>query len=347
MTASPEAALDALAERLDQPVARLDAHHRVVFANAAFVRVFGTAPAAIAQLAADDATKASLVAALSAANEAELPLIDARGQLILTGVDSMPCGEGHVAVLRPKRADAAAEFFLTAASHELRTPLNAVLGFAQMIARGVGGAPSERHADYARSIETGAKLLIGIVDELLAVARDDAAADRLDEGAIDLAALARGQLDLIRPQAEAANVTLAFDSREDGLAISGDARKLAQATLCLLANAVRFSPPGGVVTLGLGRTVDGEIALWVSDQGPGIPPTDARALAEPLFRRDNAYTRRTPGTGLSLAIVRRYVEMHDGRLDIGAGAGGGACVTLRLPAARLLGAATAKRAGIS
>lgn len=347
MSTALEAALDALAERLDQPVVRLDAHRRVTFANAAFVRVFGAAPAAIAQLASDDATKVSLISALSAANEAELPLLDSRGQLILACVDSVPCDQGHVVVLRPKRADAAAEFFLTAASHELRTPLNAVLGFAQMIARGIGGPASEKHAGYARSIETGAELLIGIVDEMLEVARDDAAAERLNEGAVDLAALARGQLDLIRPQAQEARIALAFEAPEMAIAVSGDARKLSQAALCLLANAIKFSPPGGTVTMGLGRTESGEVALWVSDQGPGIPPTDARALAESLHRRDDAAMRRAPGTGLSLAIVRRYAEMHGGQLDIGTGAGGGACVTLRLPASRLLGAAPAKRAGIS
>jgi signal transduction histidine kinase len=347
MNAPLEAALDALAERLDQPVVRLDGHRRVTFANAAFVRVFGAAPAAIAQLASDDATKVSLMAALSAANEAELPLLDSRGQLILACVDSLPCGQGHVVVLRPKRADTAAEFFLTAASHELRTPLNAVLGFAQMIARGIGGPASEKHADYARSIETGAELLIGIVDEMLDVARDDAAAERLNEGAIDLTALTRGQLDLIRPQAEAAGVRLAFEAPQGPLSVSGDARKLSQAALCLLANAIKFSPRNGKVTLGLGRAESGETALWVADQGPGIPPTDARALAESPIRRDDAAMRRAPGTGLSLAIVRRYAEMHDGRLDIGTGADGGARVTLRLPASRRLEAAPAKRAGLS
>ncbi len=347
MTAQLEAALDSLAERLDQPVVRLDADRRIVFANAAFVRVFGTAPETIDRLAGDDTVRASLAAALSAANEAELPLLDARGELALVGVDSMPCGRGHVVVLRLRRADTTTEFFVTAASHELRTPLNAVLGFAQMIARGIGGEASARHADYARSIEAGAKLLIGIVDELLEVARDDAAAEKLSEGAIDLAALARGQIDLVRPQAELAQTTLVLEKPPETLAVLGDARKLAQALLCLLANAIKFSPPGGTVTVGLGRTASGDVALWVADQGPGIPPTDARALAGPSVRRDNAYTRRTPGTGLSLAIVRRYAEMHGGALDVGAGVGGGACVTIRLPAARLLGAAMVKRAGIS
>ena len=71
MTAQLQSTIDALAERLTEPVVRLDAHRRIVFANAAFVRVFGTAPGSIAALAADDAAKASLIAALSAANEAE------------------------------------------------------------------------------------------------------------------------------------------------------------------------------------------------------------------------------------------------------------------------------------
>ncbi len=350
MTVQLKATLDALAERLTEPVVRLDAHRRIVFANAAFVRVFGTAPGSIAALAADDAAKASLIAALSAANEAELPLTDAQGELILVSIDSMRCGDGHVAVLRPQttQASRATDYFLAAASHEMRTPLNAILGFAQMIARGVGGPATDKQREYAESIETGAKLLMGIFEELLEVARGDDTAERLNEAALDLASLARGQLDLVRPQAEDAQVALAMQHPPEPIAISGDARKLSQCVLNMLANAINFAPQGSTVTLGLGRAQDGDVVLWVADQGPGIPPTDIRSLDEKLHQPANGdLIRRTPGTGLGLAIVRRYVELHGGRLDIGTGAGGGACVTLRLPANRLLGAAPAKRAGLS
>jgi signal transduction histidine kinase len=184
MSAALEATLDALAERLDQPVARLDAHHRVAFANAAFVRVFGTAPAAIAQLATDDATKVSLIAALSAANEAELPLIDARGFLVLASVDSLPCGQGRMVILRPKHArpDGAGAALLAQASHALRTPLSAILGFAQMIAGGLAEAKSR---EYARAIETAAGQMARIVEELQRATRDDAAAERLLETPVD------------------------------------------------------------------------------------------------------------------------------------------------------------------
>jgi signal transduction histidine kinase len=177
MSAALEAALDALAERLDQPVVRLDAYHRVTFANAAFVRVFGTAPAAIAQLATDDATKASLIEALSAANEAELPLIDARGFLVLASVDSLPCGQGRMVVLRPRRAlPEGAGQALAQASQALRRPLSTILGFAQMIAGGLAEAKSREHA---RAIETAAGQMARIVEDLQRATRDDAAAERL------------------------------------------------------------------------------------------------------------------------------------------------------------------------
>jgi signal transduction histidine kinase len=184
MSAALQAALDALAERLDQPVVRLDAHHRVTFANAAFVRVFGAAPGAIAQLASDDATKASLIAALSAANEAELPLLDARGGLILTGVDSMPCGEGRVVVLRPRRAvPEAAGDALAQASHALRGPLATILGFAQMIAGGVGSSADPKLRGHAEAIEQAAQAMSGVIDDLARAASDDDAAERLLDAA--------------------------------------------------------------------------------------------------------------------------------------------------------------------
>jgi signal transduction histidine kinase len=349
MTAALKATLDSLAERLDEPVVRLDAHRRIVFANAAFVRVFGTAPGSIAALAVDDAAKASLIAALSAANEAELPLTDAQGQLILVSIDSMRCGDGHVAVLRPRStaASRAADFFLAAASHELRTPLNAILGFAQMIARGVGGPATDKQREYAESIETAAKMLMGIFEELLDVARDDASADRVNETPIDLAALARAQIDLVRPQASEADVALAMRHPPASISIVGDARKLAQAVLNLLANAVKFTPKGSTVTLGVERAPDGDVLLWVADQGPGIPSTDVRSLGENPRPLDAGFVRRTPGTGLGLAIVRRYTDLHGGRLEIGTGENDGARVTIRLPAERALDAAQTKRAGLS
>jgi signal transduction histidine kinase len=184
MSAPLEATLDALAERLDEPVARLDAHHRVAFANAAFVRVFGPAPGAFAQLAPDDAIKASLIEALSAANEAMLPLLDSRGRLVLASIDSLPCGEGRVVVLHPRRAvPEAAGDALAQASHALRGPLSTILGFAQMIAGGVGSAADPKLRGHAEAIEQAARTMSGVVDDLARAASDDDAAERLLDAA--------------------------------------------------------------------------------------------------------------------------------------------------------------------
>ncbi len=344
---SVEVALDALAERVGDPVVRLDRSLRTVFANAAFARDFGPAPADILDLAPDEYCRRRFAETIAAGGGDELPLLDASGQLRLVGTDAMRCGGGHLVVLRPQLPDSkrAGDVFIATASHELRTPLNAILGFAQMIERGIGGEVSDKQREYVASIQSGANLLLGIVEEMLDIARDDGAGERLHEAPVDLAALARTQRDLMRADAAAREVVLAADLPDAPLLVRADARRLAKALIDLLANAIRFTPPGSTVTVGLGRHADGDVMLWVADQGPGIPPTDLRRLGAPTVGLDNAYLRRTPGTGMGLAIVRRYVEQHGGRLDIGTAPGGGASVTMRLPAERLVGAAEAKRIG--
>ncbi|MBI3507244.1 MAG: HAMP domain-containing histidine kinase [Proteobacteria bacterium] len=342
---SVETALDALAERVSDPVVRIGAGSRVVFANAAFAREFGPAPSDILELAGGDLCRTELAATIAIGGERELPLLDASGRLRLVSVDAMRCGGGQIVVLRPQLPESkrAGDVFIATASHELRTPLNAILGFAQLLERGIGGAVTAKQREYLASIRTGTDLLVGIVEELLEVAQDDSAAERLHEATLDLTALARAQRDLMRADAETRKVELAADLPEAPMLVRADARKLAKAMLDLLSNAIRFSPAGSTVTIGVGRNPAGAIVIWVADQGPGIPPTDERRLGAPSVSLDNAYLRRTPGSGIGLAIVRRYVEQHGGHLDIGTAPGGGASVTMRLPADRLVGAAEARR----
>ncbi len=342
---SVDIALDALAERVSDPVVRTGAGGRVVFANAAFVRDFGPAPADLLELAGDERIRSEFAETIASGSGSELPLIDATGRLRLVAVDAMRCGSGQIIVLRLQLPESkrAGDVFIATASHELRTPLNAILGFAQMLERGIGGPMNEKQREYLSSIRVGADLLIGIVEELLEIAHDDSAADRLHEATVDLAALARAQRDLMRADAESRNVSLAADLPDRPMLVRADARKLAKAMLDLLSNAIRFSPSGSTVTIGVGRNPAGAIVVWVADQGPGIAPSDGRRLGDPAVNLDNAYLRRTPGTGIGLAIVRRYVEQHGGHLDIGTAPGGGASVTIRLPASRLAGAAEARR----
>jgi cell cycle sensor histidine kinase DivJ len=341
-----ELALDALAERVSDPVVRLAHDGRILFANAAFARAFGPAPTYIMELAANGANSEALVATILAGTETELPLMNASGLLCMVTIDAMLSGgNGHTVVLRPQHADAlrASDVFLATANHELRTPLNAILGFAQMLEEGVAGPMTERQREYAASIRAGGTLLMGIFEDMLEAAQDDGAGERMADSAFDLAALARAQRDLMRAEAQARRIEIASALPDAPVPVRGDARKLAKAVLDLLANAVRFSPVGGTVTIGVGDGTNGGIALWVSDQGPGIPPTDKRGLGAPQLASGNAYLKRTPGAGMSLAIVRHYAELHGGQLELGSGPGGGATVTIRLPADRRLNAAELRR----
>jgi signal transduction histidine kinase len=341
-----EVALDALAERVADPVVRLSHDGRVLFANAAFARDFGPAPSNITELAADGANGETLVATILAGTEAELPLTDVSGHLRMVTIDAMLSGkDGHMVVLRPQHPEAkrAGDVFLATASHELRTPLNAILGFAQMLEDGIAGPITDRQRDYARSIRAGGDILMGIVEELLQAAQDDGAGERLSEAAFDFGALVRAQRDLMRAQAQARQIGFDSDIPDVAIPVRGDARKLAKAVLDLLANAVRSSPPGGTIHIALGDGPQGSLVLRVGDQGRGISAADTRSPGAPQVAGDNAYLRRTPGTGVTLAIVRHYVELHGGRVELGTAPGGGAAVTVKLPADRRLGAAELRR----
>ncbi len=332
---SVELALDALAERVGDPVIRVAAGGRIVFANAAFVRDFGTAPTHLEDLGVDDGCRARLLSIVSTGGDGELPMFDASGRLKLATIDAMRCGGGHIVVLRPQLPETkrAGDVFIATASHELRTPLNAVLGFAQMLERGIGGPLTDKQREYLASIRAGTHLLAGIVEELLEIARDDGAAERLNEAPVDLVSLAQTQRDLIRAEADARGVSLACGTPGAGpLVVRADARKLAKATLDLLSNAVKFTPAGGTVAVGVGRNSVGAIAIWVEDGGEAGP-------ADPGFGPDHAYQRRASGAGIALAIVRRYAEQHGGHLEIAMDPKGAARVTILLPAERLVGAA--------
>jgi signal transduction histidine kinase len=203
----------------------------------------------------------------------------------------------------------------------------------------MAGPMTDRQREYAASIRVGGTLLMGIVEDLLDAARDDGVGERLADGAFDLAALARAQRDLMRAEAQARRIEIASDLPDSPIPMRGDARKLAKAVLDLLANAIRVSPVGSTVTMGIEECATGGIALWVADQRPGIPHDDERGLGIARSNSGNALFRRMHSAGTSLGIARHYVEQHGGQLELGAKSGGATAAKIRLPADRRLSAA--------
>jgi signal transduction histidine kinase len=217
--------------------------------------------------------------------------------------------------------------FLARMSHELRTPLNAIIGFSEVLARRSFGELNPKQAEYVGDVVDSGHHLLALVDDILDVAKVETGAVELDLGPVELAELLSGSLALFQEQAGRHRVTLHLDADPGLGTIEADARKLKQVMFNLLANALRFTPAGGRVTVGA-RPAGERVHIRVSDTGPGIAPEDREAIFEE-FRQGTGGAQG--GTGLGLPLARRLVELHSGRLGVESEVGAGSTFTIELP----------------
>jgi signal transduction histidine kinase/DNA-binding response OmpR family regulator len=232
-----------------------------------------------------------------------------------------------------RRAVAAREEFLAVATHELRTPLTSLRGNAQLLAREQARGPlaTERAAELLRRVLEGVDRLGALVGDLLDVSRMRAGQLTVDARPVDLVAL----LDAVvrRHAAAAPEHTLRFAGQVDTCILAADPGRLEQVFDNLIANALKYSPHGGTVQVGLHRE-QGSVHVTVADDGIGLPPGAAERVFEPFGRGANAVERAIPGLGLGLYICRSIVERHGGRLWAESeGEGRGTTVHLVLPCA--------------
>lgn len=227
--------------------------------------------------------------------------------------------------------------FLATVSHELRTPLTALLGYAQLL------QSRKRDEVYvARTVEKiarSARAQAQITEDLLDIGRIVSGKLRIDPRPIDLIAVILAALETVRPAVEAKGLHLSVDLRPEAGAIVGDAERLQQVVWNLLANAAKFTHPGGRITVRLERDGD-EAQLTVADDGQGISPAFLPFVFDRFRQADSSSHRTHGGLGLGLAIVRHLVELHGGSVAATSpGLGEGATFTVRLPLARGLGLA--------
>lgn len=227
--------------------------------------------------------------------------------------------------------------FLASISHELRTPLNAVINFARLLSdqiRGPLGHPD--YVSYARDIEDGGRHLLGLIDELLDLARAAAGRLTIHEGVADPAGLLRAVCRVLGPEAAAAGVSLTCDIPQEPPALRGDPVRLRQVLLNLVANAIKFTSPGGSVRLDLTVPADGGMRIQVRDTGVGIAPEDLGRVMQPFEQAHAAAGARRPGVGLGLPLARHLVELHGGCLVLASTPGQGTTAEVSLPADRVL-----------
>jgi thioredoxin len=234
-------------------------------------------------------------------------------------------------------ANRAKSDFLAHMSHELRTPLNAVIGFSEIIARELFGPVGEkRYAEYARDIHASGTHLLNVIGDILDISKAESGSAELDEAPIATPALAAACLRLIAPRAAVGQVRVASDLASGLPMVRADERRMKQVLINLLANAVKFTPPGGLVTLTARLDGDGGLELCVTDTGIGMRAEDIPRALEPFAQIDSARARRLEGTGLGLPLSRKLVELHGGTLSIRSEIDKGTTVAVRLPATRTI-----------
>jgi signal transduction histidine kinase len=227
-----------------------------------------------------------------------------------------------------RAANRSKDEFLAIVSHELRTPLNAIVGWGAMLRRGQVPHGSERHA--LEVIERNALAQARLVEDLLDISRAVAGRLRLELTDVSLAPTLRAAVDAVRPAATTSGVSLALDLPEDLGVVRGDPARVQQIVQNLLANAIKFTKPGGRVRLEASRQGE-DAAIRVTDNGMGIDPAFLPFIFEPFRQADTSTTRTHGGIGLGLAIVRHLVSLHGGTIDASSsGQGQGSTFTVRL-----------------
>ena len=219
--------------------------------------------------------------------------------------------------------------FLATVSHELRTPLSAILGWSRMLA--AGQLDQEKSKRAVEAIERNAQAQAKLVEDILDVARGMAGNVRLDMAPIDLGAVAHRAVDAIMPAAAAKKIHVEVASPPSPVAVVGDATRLQQVVWNLVSNAVKFTPPGGSVTVAV-AAVNDHAELKVADTGAGIPRAFLPYVFDKFRQADGSFTRQYGGLGLGLAIARHLVELHGGSVEARSeGEGKGATFVVRLP----------------
>ena len=261
--------------------------------------------------------------------EAIVPLPD--GNVLLTYLDVTDTSRVERALRERNEALETAtrlkSEFIANVSYELRTPLNAVIGFAEILNNQYFGDLNSRQLDYSFGILASSQQLLTMINDILDLATIEAGYMLLETARVDIREMLEAVLTLTRERARSRNLDLELHCPPAIGTIEADERRLKQAAFNLISNSIRFTPPGGTITLEAERR-DGELWLTVADTGNGIPPSDRARMLEKLERGT-----RQSGTGLGLALVKSLIELHGGTVAIESANGWGTRVICRLPVA--------------
>jgi signal transduction histidine kinase len=244
--------------------------------------------------------------------------------------------EARAAWEQASAGDRAKGDFLAVMSHELRTPLNAIGGYAQLLEMELHGPITAGQRQALQRIALNQKHLLALVNDVLNYSRLGAGALQFALERVDVAAAFEEVQVLVEAEREANGLQLERDEPVEPVAVRADAERLRQILINLVSNAVKFTPPGGTITLRCVAQQD-QVSLIVADTGIGIPPERLETIFEPFVQLDRTLNRPVEGVGLGLSISRDLASGMGGELRAENRPGGGTAFTLTLPRADAAG----------
>jgi signal transduction histidine kinase len=231
---------------------------------------------------------------------------------------------------RLKELDRLKSNFLATMSHELRTPLTSIIGYSEMMLEGLGGPLTTEQKEYLGVILEKGESLLHLITSILDITKIEAGRARIIPSDVDLTQVMRDAVATMLPHARKKNLTLASEPAALPR-VQCDREKIRQCLINLVANAVKFTPSGGSVTVKAAVLSSELVGLSVVDTGIGIAPENIDRVFDVFYQVDNSSTREFGGAGLGLAIVKSFVEAHGGEVRVQSALGAGSTFTVVLP----------------
>lgn len=234
-------------------------------------------------------------------------------------------------------ASVAKSDFLANMSHELRTPLNAIIGFSELLAYDSTGDYEEgKKQEYAKDILDSGRHLLSIINDILDLSKVEAGKMSFYEDDVDLIEISNSSIRILSNQAKEKDVDISLDVSDDLPFVKADERMIQQILTNLLSNAVKFSLEGGNILIKIGMMADNKMYLSVTDNGIGIAQNKIKDVMEPFHQIETSYAKSEVGTGLGLSLVKAFVEMHQGSLEIESEVAKSTTVTVYFPSSRIV-----------
>jgi signal transduction histidine kinase len=257
------------------------------------------------------------------------------GQLVVSSIRQQELAD------EARDANKAKSRFLATMSHEIRTPLNAIVGYAELLETEIAGPLNADQKGYLGRLRASSRHLIGLIDDILDLSKVEAGRMRLSRETFAAQWSVAGAVALIEPQASAAGVAIDAECSGASNFYVGDEDRVRQILVILLSNAVKFTDPGGTVTVRCGmHATPGENTTlvgdgpWtfirIEDTGIGISEADAETVFQPFMQADPGNTRKQGGAGLGLAIGLELARRMGGDLTLRSAVGVGSCFALWL-----------------